>query len=351
MPLDRKKVRLHVDKHWFTVCDDGYFCSYTQGPQVHVEAMRTKLAGQGKLPDSKSWRMVFLPEVDASDNLVNGEERACFVRENPAGQTIPAGTLPAALTGKFDIVPFHHDKGLVDCAHYVSNCLSAGGLKVNDPSVPSLVTQFQSGAFAKETKTLGEKVSKEVGDRILATGVMEFGDIVAFAHGAKDGYAHSALYAGKDADRPIHRITCHTLSRMGSFYNGDTWNITSDSAWRFTLIHFDTGSDAIPEAIARLFQPVFAIDQAGKTEFYKFAANGKVERRSKAPVSAANFGPPEARGYWFVRGPEVFVFWPKDGRVVRFDLPKIIASAIGGLGNALPVLVNGAAGVARRLGL
>ena len=349
MSLNRDAVRSYVNKHWFTVCDDGTFQSRLKGT-VRVEKVRAELAAKGQLPNSSSWRMVFLPDVTASGTPINGEERACFVRSNASGQSLSVRHVPPELLGKFDIVTFHRDKGLVDCAHYVSRCLTAGGVKINDASVPSLVAKLQNGAaFSKLTKTLGQHVSKEVGDLILNSGVMAFGDLIAYSHGAHHNYTHSALYAGIDLNQ--HRITCHTLSRKLRFYNETPWNITVEPDFSFTLIHFDAGEDAIPSQVADLFKPVFAVSQGGKTEFIRLLGNGRAEHRSKPPASGAVFGTPDAAGYWFVRGPNVFVMLPLAKKVIKISLTDVVASAIGGAANSITAAVNGLAALARRIGL
>lgn len=347
MPLDRDAVKTYVNKHWLTVCDDGFFCSYMQG-NVNVEQKRAELARKGKLPDPKSWQMVFLPEVDSNNFPVLNKERACFIRPNPAGKSLPLPETPPELLGKFDVVPFHPDKGLVDCAHYVSRCLTAGGVTINDPYVPTLVSKLQNGqAFTKTTKTLGQFVSKQIGDIIMGSGVMAFGDLIAYAK--DNNYSHSALYMGVDQD--IHRISCHTLSRKFRFFQNDSWNITDDPKFQFTLIHFDTGADVIPSQIVDLFKPVFAIEQGGKTEFVRCLANSKAEHRSKAPASSSNFGTADAGGYWFVRGPNVWVMLARARKVIRIDLAATIASAIGGGPSSIPAAVNGEGAIARRTGL
>ena len=180
MPLDRTKVMNYVKKHWFTPCDDDLLYSYVKGT-VNVKNERHRLQQAGKLPGS-GWIAVLLPELDADNHAIIGKEKGCFIRANPNGQEIIAGTKPEQLTGKFEIVPFYqhageHD-GLVDCAHYVSRCLSAGGVRINQPGVPGLVQELRMKHA--DTRTIGLEVTLEQGNRIMHTGVMKPGDVIAY---------------------------------------------------------------------------------------------------------------------------------------------------------------------------
>ncbi len=337
MQLNREKLMKYVEEHWLVPCDDGMFFSYMKG-NVNVEKERQRLHREGKLPDPKSWRAVFLPDVSDSGAVLNGKERACFIRpNNDIGIAIPTpSTLPAELNGKFEIVTYHHDKGLVDCAHYVSRCLTAGGLPTNHPGVPGLVQELQTGKYKKISKTLGNKVTVQQGDRILATGIMQPGDIVTYFHqngtGASGGYSHSAVYTGKDASGQ-HRISCHTLSRRDDSFDNAPWSIGDGTGFRFTLIHLaaaEQQDQPPPSHIAAHLNQWFRISNGGRTSFYKFFDDGHAERMQTAPTkNQVHASGASSGGYWFVSQPEVKVFWPKEGEVDRihtgfFALPELV---------------------------
>jgi hypothetical protein len=314
MALDRSSVKDYVEKFWLHPCDDGIICSYTRGV-FKVEEERGRLARQGKLPDAKSWQAVFVPDVDERNNLLPGKERACFIRPNPKGEEIPVhSSKPKELDGKFDIVTFHHDKGLVDCAHYVSRCLTSSGVKINQPGVDGLVTTLRK---MKDTKTLGLKVSKAQGDRILDAGVMKPGDVVTYLPPKANGYSHSTMYMGLDSNK-VHRITCHTLSRHQSFFDDAQWSITDADGWRFTLIHFGHDDASIPANVMAALPGWFQVDIAGKTEFYRFLSDGRVQRLNRKPTNSGKLILPEtSMGYWFVQSMEIVVCWPHQGEVDR----------------------------------
>jgi hypothetical protein len=335
MPLNRDSVKDYVEKFWVHPCDDGVIHSYVKG-SFKVEDERKRLAKQGKLPDPSKWTAIFCPDVDDSGNVLDGKERACFIKPNPAGEEIPVhSSRPPALNGRFDVVTFHHDHGLVDCAHYVSRCLTTSGVKVNQPGVDGLVSTLRK---MKETKTLGHKVTKAQGDRILATGVMKPGDVVTYLPPKASGYSHSTMYMGKDSNK-VHRITCHTLSRHQSFYDDASWNIDDDPGWHFTLIHFGHDDTAIPATFLAALSGWFQVTAAGRTRYYRFNADGHVDRLDRKPANSRSVAvPATSHGYWFVRPMEIVICWPFQGDVDRISTTWVAP------GNALgefKLLVNG----------
>ena len=322
MPLNRTEVEKHVRTHWFTPCDDGVLLSRFKG-QVLIEAERKRLQREGKLP-GEGWKAVLLPELDASGTPVPGKERGCFIRPNPRGEAIVAAVVPPELKGTFDIVVFYqvageHD-GLVDCAHYVSRVLTAGGVRINHPGVPGLVQELRA---RKDTRTLGLEISRERGERILDAGVMKFGDVICYFHvdpktNAR-GYSHSAVYTGLD-DLGLHRISCHTTARFNSSFDNSAWNITEDPSFRYTLIHF----------VEDIFPPIpsplrLQVTQGSRTEVYELKAEGKVQRARGNASSKLAFGVrAEDNGYWFVRGVNLFVFWPRSGQVAKIAMTSFV---------------------------
>jgi hypothetical protein len=319
MSLKRSEVEKYAKEHWFTPCHDGKLYSRVKGT-VMVEEERRRLQRHGKLPGD-GWKAVLLPELDASNHVVEGKERGCFIRSNPNGTVIVAAARPPELRGKFDIVPFYqqpgeHD-GLVDCAHYVSCCLTAGGVKIDHSGVPGLVSALRA---RQDTRTLGLEVTREGGERVMSTGVMQVGDVIAYFHADarthERGYAHSALYMGFDPGESVHRLTCHTTARFKEFFDDTPWNITEDPDWRFTLIHFTN------EVFLPLPRPLrFAVIQGAKRTIYEFRPEGHVVRsHGNAAAHQALGALPVDRGYWFIRDFSVIVFWPRSGQVARIRM-------------------------------
>ena len=313
MAIDRKAMMDYARLRWCRPCHDGTIYSNIKGT-VNVEAARKAL----KL--DSSWDAVIIPAVDPKTNqLIDEKARCCFIRKNASGQEIPVpDKKPTELSGKFDIVPFYQQKGdhdgLEDCAQNVSCVLRSGGVKINHAGVPGLVADLQNGRFSKITRTLGEKVTKKQGDRIMSTGVMDPGDIVAFFD---KSYHHSAVYTGIDHSR-VHRITCHTRSRFHGFFDGSDWSITDDPSWQFTLIHFVDDFTTPSTPIAEWC----SVTQSGNTDYYHFTADGHVTRNKQGTNFKGSAGPRD-RGYWFLQGSTIFVFWPAVGQVVNISLARL----------------------------
>lgn len=347
MPLNRLATVRYAKEHWNSPCDDGYFCSYTAaGGRVVIREAHARLRRQGKLPDPDNWRAVFLPDS-------SGGERACFVRPNPNGILIfkepnPQSDIldwpenpPADLTGRFDVVPFHEDHGLVDCAHFVSRCLSTGGVRINHAGVPELVTALRNLPYTI-TRTLGYKVTRERGEQILNSGIFKPGDLIAYwktiEREHRTDHGHSAIYVGvetKTDEEPetilnqgsrkgIHRISCHTVSRFGVSYEDSPWFLNAGPDRLYTFIHFVDPQDAIPADTAALLKSWIAVNHTGRTEFYHFNADGTCVKATQAPKGGRS--PhilPNDYGYWFVRRTDVFVFWPMLGQVDQFSLADL----------------------------
>lgn len=160
------------------------------------------------------------------------------------------------------------------------------------------------------------------GQRVMATGVMKIGDLIAYVHEDPKtrvrGYSHSALYMGFNTKHKMHRMTCHTIARFREFFHNHPWNITVEPNWRFTLVHF---SD---ETYPTLPQPVrLEVTVSGTTETYEFRSNGVVVRARAAHPHLTFGARPDDNGYWFSRGLGVFVFWPKSGQVARFGFTSV----------------------------
>jgi hypothetical protein len=182
--------------------------------------------------------------------------------------------------------------------------------------VPRLIQQLRFGPHTHVTRTLGEEVTLEQGERIMRTGVMQPGDVVAYVEvdpkTSARSYNHSAIYTGFDGK--VHRITCHTISRFQNFFYDDSWNITTEQSWIYTLIHF---SDDIFPSLPQPLQ--FEVSKPGKVEVYQLSANGHAKRSASKNVPAGMH--PKDVGYW-VWLPDklaLIVFWPKAGEVASID--------------------------------
>jgi hypothetical protein len=351
MPLDRDKLVKYAEEHWMYPCDDGFIYDYSSGRgKIVVEDVRTKLAKAGKLPDPHSWEAVFLPARDH-------KERACFIRPNTTGggeSLSPPdrkANFPAKYQGLFDVVAFHEDKGLVDCAHFVSRCLTTGGVAVSHSYVPDLVDHLLRMPTTT-VRPLGVKVSFDQGLAILDTGILEPGDVITYwkfiEQEHRVGYGHSAIYVGKDGGPDgKHRISCHTAPRFKQYPFDENWSLYDPGHEKqYTFFHFVDADDGIPPLAARALEGTFQIDQIGRKEFFQFNANGTCKKSPNAPKADRLEGLNVDSGFWFVSGLDAIVFWPKRGEVARFGIPGLV---LGRIVDTIRGLSNGRAATGKRV--
>jgi hypothetical protein len=335
--LNRGEVMKAVTKRWFTPCSDGYIASYLEKDgQCVVQSKFNMLRAAGKVDGQyagdgnagpTTWRAVIFPDVKGQY-----DEVGYFIRPDgdgvPISDILPGGYLPPPelMNAKWKFVEFyrkgkdHHRDGLVDCAHFVSDCLRHGNGRIQmQPSVPSLLVQLRGRS---ETRTLGLRVTAPQVERILATGVMEPGDVIIFTKGGDDH--HSSIYTGNVGG--VHRIACHTFANFNQFFSNQAWHLEATDN-TFTLITFD-----LP-LIAATGKPLRAeVRVGGVSEVYYLYSNG-IARRSRG-TSSSHQPPsmhPQDHGYWFNQAFDAFVFWTMTGQVVtipqRVDFYSDFSSA------------------------
>jgi hypothetical protein len=328
----------YAEQCWCTPCKDGII--HTDAGDRAVDDLRHRLWGRLQ-PNPAAWHPFFLPEPNAEASGQR-KERACFIHRDPQGEPIPGKYLPPELQGRFQIVPFHADKGLQDCSHFVAQALAAGGVPVNG-NVKALVAQLR--ALRRLTKTLGLEVGAELGAEILGTGVMQKGDFIAYWYGPKDGYLHSGLYVGEQAGK--HRICCHTMARFGQYFWDDDWRLVRDRELRYTFVHFTAADDRPPSAAtAAALDGWWRVEASRQTEYWRFDPGGTVYLTDLPPKAAHATMHPRASGYWFedrAQFGRVLIFWSNlshDGRLDRWRLinPGTVEAIVGRYyGSAIPL--------------
>ena len=245
-------------------------------------------------------------------------------------------------------------KKLEDCAHFLSQCLKAGGLNIREQwSVPMLVGELTAGEdhrIRPTAKTLAEKVSRPAAQAIIDAGLLEIGDMIGyFAPAAKPGerdeYSHSGMFCGT-GDNGIGSVTCHTASRFIGLtppdLKDDWWLVNPN--YSFTLLHIPRASESTA-AIGASIAGWWRVAQGNQVAFYFVQADGRAVRTSRAPTVAK--GPPplgagDSRGYWFERHGKVTICWRADGSLFTMDV------LAGGKPNH--VAVDGAPAIATRPG-
>jgi hypothetical protein len=301
MHYDRPAAMKYADTYWNIPCDDGVF--WVTDAEVRISQVRTHNILHNPdwkaAPKTDGWEPIFVYDGD-------GGEKAVFRK---------AGGDP-----KDDIL-IQPWEGLADCAHYLSNCLSAGGLKVSEISVPKLVKHLKDRS---DTKTLCEQAPVEAGQRIIDAGMLKPGDMIGYFNidpkgdynGARQ-YAHSTMYVGKINGKTDGGITCHTKCRYpGRSWTEDSWWLEKGS-WLYTFIHF-TGDDSAPNAakvstLSGLWKHTY-----GGSTFYYFVNKDGTAAYSRTAPKKGQVGIPVAEGkaYWFMDPSGVVTFtWNKTGSI------------------------------------
>jgi hypothetical protein len=310
---NRDAIVTYARKHWNTPCDDGIIVS-RRFKSMNVASVKRSM----NLPDADKWRAVFIPDLRG--------EQAAFIRSDPNGKEIDAPSKPAELAGRFEIRNFHNWDGLVDCAHYISRCLKQATLQISEVDVSSLIRRLRG---MEVVKTLGNEVTKDQGDRILDSGIMRPGDVIGYLHEDfknRRTYEHSAIYLGLKTDPKngsFHDITCHTKSRLNSFYYNDKWFLGGSGFSRYTFLHFADDSDQPQPLVSNALTGWWEITWRSFKYYYFFRKDGTVGYTTRAPrnVKQPLFAA-EGSGYWFTQGFGVIVFWPRSGSVEKYGLAR-----------------------------
>ncbi len=288
---DRNSAIDYAKKFWDRPCDDGVF--WLTNGAVDVARKRHELDASS----ADGWEPRFVPDG-------RGREQAVFTRK--VGSTVETKVI-------------HEWEGLADCAHFLSKCLTAGGVRLALLSVPKLVADLES---RPDTKTLGEKVSQVAGQRIVDSGVFKPGDMIGYFninpqgdYGGKKEYSHSTMYAGKLAapNDPGH-VTCHTKSRFpGLSAFEDEWFLDPGS-YLYTFIH--VASDDTPSVPGSALPGWWKVQYGADTFYYYLFADGRARWLRRAPRSV-NEQPHsfEGGGYWFMQSGSIAITWRKTGSV------------------------------------
>ncbi len=287
MTYNRMAVQGYASRYWDKPCDDGKIA--TNGPDVYVSQKARQFGATG--PD---WEGVF--------------------RSDSTGETLWFNNKMTAAEIETDI----HGDQLEDCTHYISRCLIHGGISVPETSwAPYLVGYLLD---RKDTKTLAEKVPVDRARRIMETGMVRQGDIIAYWKGGD--YAHMGVRVEAKG------ISCHTWSR----YNGrpfrDTWELLNEQ-YLYTFVHF-SDDDRSPSGNMLMANGWWAAKTATGEWFYYIFPDGRIRWTNHKPSSPAP--PPldqNRRGYWFDIADSLLVIWRATGSVEQYDFSFVTSSYRG----------------------
>lgn len=301
MGFDRKKAVDFADKHWNIPTDDGIFWLSNQG--VFINQVRTQnVIGTPfwrKAPAADGWMPFFVDDK-------SGGEKAVF-------QRVAAGVTEEILINPWD--------GIADCAHYLSRCLTAGGLKVDERGVPSLINTLQSKS---NTKTLCEKVPTGAGQRVIDSGIFQPGDMIGYFnidpkgdYGGAKQYAHSTMYIGKLGADKEGKITCHTICRFpGRSWAEDRWWLKPPGHYTYTLVHISDDDLPPDPAKAKALSGWWKLVYSGRTEYYLIQPTGSAKYTKTPPKKGQTTILADGSAYWFrAAAGEITFIWRSTGTV------------------------------------
>jgi hypothetical protein len=290
MSFDRNAAIAYARQYWDRPCDDGVF--WRTDYAVEVDKMRKVLGA----PVKDGWHARFV-----QDGL--GTEHAVFQRE---------------VGGKVEEKESQPWAGLADCAHFLSRCLTAGGFSIHEISVPKLVEHLKG---RPDTKVLAEQVTRDRGQGIVDTGILDKGDMLGYFnidpqgdYGGRRQYSHSTMFVGKLKPNDAGRITCHTKSRFGGLSAfPDEWHL-ADPAYKYTFIHIGR-DDPASVVSARALHGWWRMGDVG-AQFYYLTLDGRVIFTMNGPRSALD-SPAHglSTGHYFADGGKVTLIWKLGGDV------------------------------------
>ncbi len=302
MSYTRTAAVKYAEKHWNIPADDGVFWLSSQGVEIDQVRQRNVIGTPfwKKAPAADGWQPFFV-----NDGL--GGEKAVFRR------------VVSGITEEILINPW---AGIADCAHFLSRCITAGGIHIAERGVPSLVNTLRARS---DTKTLCDQASTEAGQRVIDTGIFKPGDMIGYFnvdpagdYGGARQYSHSTMYAGKIGGNRDGGVTCHTICRFpGNSWVEDSWWLKPPGHYTYTLIHFSDDDSAPPPGKASALAGWWQLDYSGRTEYYRIEQSGSATYTKKAPARGQTYVPaPEGSAYWFMAADGGVTFiWRKTGTV------------------------------------
>jgi hypothetical protein len=298
MAYDRDAAVNHADTHWNIPCDDGKFGLTNDRPAVATK--RKELHA----PAADGWQPMFVDDGMHAD----GTHAEKFVFRRTVG-----AVTEEKIINEWD--------GLADCAHFLSECLSKGGAKVDEWGVAGLVSTLQNRS---DTKTLCERVPQDRAQRVIDTGIFKKGDMLGYFNvsptgdfGGRQAYAHSTMFVGKFGSPPDDgRVTCHTVCRFPKrSWVEDRWWLTDH--YTYTLIHFTAGDPTPDPKRTAALEGWWTLTYASRTEYYYIFKDGRARYSRKAPKSAKDqMHAIDGHAYWFMDGAgKVTFIWKATGTV------------------------------------
>src|SRR5215471_6778746 len=280
MAYNRAAVVNYARRYWNRPCDDG---------KVETKAGQLVVSQIAPGPDWEAWFA-----EDGVDTLV-------FKK---AGETDRK-------------TRFNH-RDYEDCTHYINRCLIQGGMTT--PVTAWAPTMAGYLINRSDTKVLGLKVPVDRARRVMDTGMVKEGDVIAYW--GKGDFAHMAVRVEAKG------ISCHTFSRYDDQPFGETWELPVDN-FLYTFIHF-SADDAAPSGNMLAANGWWVATATGDEYYYYLLPNGKIRWTDHKPMTLAE--PPadsNQAGYWFDMGGKLLIIWRATGSVEQYQFESVTSSYNG----------------------
>lgn len=332
----RTEITNYADDHWFTPCADNIVWVFNGRINVKEEIAKRRLS-----PDE--WKAAFL----IYDGLLAGKPyklEGLYLLRATDFETLPQPDLnasrftgvdscsyPMMIASWYDraenLIPQPPYFGLNDCAHFVTECLAAGGIQQKTTGVGDLMRRLRG---MSDTKTLALTVDAQRARGIINAGILKPGDVIIYSQD-QNTHEHSAVYLGAG------KVATHTKSNHPDHpLQGGKWDTSANPDHPLvTLIHF--GSDDFSSIASRWVHGWWEVTTDGKTYFYYFDPSGPVRWSSRRPNDTArplSFGEAEGVGYWFDLGAELKIAWQKTGSCELYEKPDETPNQLTGLLNS-----------------
>lgn len=305
----RDDIKAYADKHWLIPCQDDAVWTYYTAINTKQEIAKRKLS-------PTEWTAIFLL-YDGEKKGVSWKLEGLFLVKTINAPMAKARKLEASAFPERIMISSWYDKqgdekltitppfhGLNDCAHFVTECLAAGGVNVRTMRVPDLLKSLRDLA---DTKTLALTVPADAAERIIKSKIMKAGDVIIYSLNA-NSHAHSVVYMDNE------KIAMHTSANHPDHPSiGGKWkeSVTDDHPL-VTLIHF--GRDDGTPAAGPLLAGWWKVMWRSTPYYYFFEKNGKVSYTKKAPASTSQpIVAPDGKGYWFWAPLTIKICWTGTG--------------------------------------
>jgi hypothetical protein len=299
MALNRTALRTYADTYWWRPCQDGDVWLSGSPIKIAVEMRRRNLS-------PSEWTAVFL--TPNAGDYIDG----LYLLKNTHVPLLAGGSYAATSFPSADCIEVQAWRGLNDCAHFVSECLRAGGIQgIYSVSVANLIGKLRAAA---NTKTLAYFVNVSTAERIIKSGIMKVGDIVAFGTATKTfAHGHSTVYMG-NGKVANHTHLNHPNYTGGGIFGRGVWKPYADPITEHplvSLIHFDEGDGSVAGSSSLGW---WQTTWQGTVYYYYFAGNGRVKYVTTKPSSLKQEPyAPQGKGYWFQTGSELKICWTQTG--------------------------------------